>query len=264
MASSLVSALIRHPGPNDRHENIVGAAREMLKSSDENTQRLLSILGLTDVPWAQFRVMKAVTQAVADKWRASADANRPSADVADLMPVWELLMQRPCPEKVLDDEPRDVRLAVQLALLEAMHPVIREIAVWSLEHDPTTAAVNARDRILDASVRSARSLLGADPSPDAHRMMTSALVRYGGTLYAAAWRKYAEKLASNIKGLPPERQKALMSQHVNGFPLAELDAAFTASFNKLIELVNFLTPGRQGNHVSSTAQHGGSVGERQK
>lgn len=261
MASGLVSALIRHPGPSGPHENIVGAARAMLRSSDEHTQLLLKRLGLADVPWAQFKVMKAVNQAVADKWRASSDERNPNADVSDLLPVWEMLVKHPSPEKVHEDEPQDLRLAIQLSLLEAISPVLREINVWSLEHEPMAAAIKARDQILLVAMQSSRQLLGPSPTPDAHRLMTSALVKYGGTLYAAAWRKHAERLSRDIKAQPPERQRLILERYAKGFPLDDLESSFKASFGKLTELVNFLAPAAVQKDVQpqSGSSSGGTV-----
>ena len=69
VSSSLVSALIRNPGPAGSRQAVVIAAKTMLRSADEATHRLLAALDMQAVPWAQYRVMKAVTQAVSDTWR---------------------------------------------------------------------------------------------------------------------------------------------------------------------------------------------------
>src|SRR5262245_43890710 len=86
VTSALVNALIEHPGPDSEHAAMVRAAQMMLKAADGATQTLIQDLQLQNVSWAQYRVMRMVSSAVAVRWGATARAGEPRADVSDLLP----------------------------------------------------------------------------------------------------------------------------------------------------------------------------------
>jgi hypothetical protein len=241
VSSSLVSALIRNPGPAGSRQAVVLAAKMMLRSADEATHKLLEALDLQSVPWAQYRVMKAVTQAVSDTWRSTSDADKASADVSALLPVWEAIcrgLDIPDPRPDSADE----RVLLQVSLLDAMQPVVREIASFPLFHDERRAATHARNRMLSAARSASRTLQGGRPIGSGQDHLMAALLRNAGTIYASSWRKQAENVKRVLAEMSPEHQSEMASRYPEGFPLEVVDKGFAESFQKLTELAQVLAP----------------------
>lgn len=253
MSSNLISALIRNPGPLGPQESIVDAAKTMLKSSDAATQDLISRLGLGDSPSAHYSVMRAVSQAVSDRWRSTSHQPSPSADVSDLLPVWVEMAKMEIPFKPATYQGMDDHVSLKIALLDAMLPIIREISVSDLFHDPKLAALHARSQIMGASEVVLRGLITGNVSVESKQLLKAALLKNAGSIYASAWRRQADEVGMEFKRMSEEERFAAFEKHQKGYPLAKVDASFVSSFKRLTELVQFLTPqSKRGVSVSGS------------
>jgi hypothetical protein len=255
VSSHLVSALIRNPGPMCPHKSMVDAAKIMLAESDEVTIQLLSYLSLDEIPSAKYKIMRMVIQAVSDKWRSSSDNNAPSADVKAMIPVWKEIATHNLPLEFIDEQPKENYIFKQIALLSAMHPVLREIDVFDLFNDPKKAAIHARDQIIAISENSIDEIAGPAATEDSKKQLLSSLLTNAGTIYSSAWRKHANSILSEMRALPPKEQHHFVVSHPDGFSLDEIDRAFVDSFKKLVELVKFLAPSKNTVLEKSTSIH---------
>lgn len=241
VTSNFVAALIAHPGPNSSHDSMVHAARTMLRSADQMTQTLVESLGLEALPWARYRVMRVVSGAVAARWGAtSRQGDEPNADVTGFLPVWQAMAANNLPEVTFDDPATEPATALRIAMLDAMQPVMEEIAVFEMLHDPKNAATHARDTIVLAS-QQALATMASDPMSDRSKsLLMQALLRNGGSIYASAWRRHAEDTVEQLQSMDKTQQAALIELNAGGLPLAPIDQAFSGSFVKLVEMVQYL------------------------
>lgn len=241
MTSGIVSALIQHPGAKGDHQSMVEGARAMLRSADETTSELLTGLRLDVVPWARFRIMRMVSLAVSEHWIATARATgKPSAEVRRFLPVWRELASHEMPAYQFDEPADDDRVALQIAVLDALQPVMREISVFALFHDELSAAMHARETILAAVEPALEELLPETVTPRSRKQLQQALLRNAGSLYASAWRRHAQDLVDRLSSLNVKEQEAAVARHPKGFPLDEVDNGFRASFTKLAEMASYL------------------------
>lgn len=261
VTSHLVGALIRYPGPMGERNTTVQAAKAMIKSLDDTTASLVSDLSLQNIQWAKPRLMRMVSNAVADRWRASAKRGSASADVSDLLPVWKELSKLDADTPVFEDPPEEDHIALQISLLDAMIPVVREIQVFDLFHDPKKAATYARDHILKSTDDVLKRILGAEASDTSRKQMRAALLRHAGNLYSAAWRRHAENLLVHLNKLSKSEQLDAVDRNPGGFPLDQIDTAFEESFTKLVEMVEFLTPLRTASAATEEVAEAAALAE---
>lgn len=241
MTSSIVNALIENPGSAGDSQSLVKAARTMLNSADETANRLLAELKLDNVNWGRFRLMRLATEAVSTRWSASARSDdEPSADVSMFMPVWHELAKLDLPAIQYEDPAEDDRLALQIAILEAIQPVMQEIAVFDMFNDPVKAAVHARTQMLAAVDQSLAELMPNPDSKRAFKLLQHALLRNAGTVYASSWRKEAKDLLDELVVMTPQERKDAVGQHPGGWPLKPIDEGFQIAFVKLTEMVSYL------------------------
>lgn len=240
VTSELVSALIVHPGTDKEHGALVQSVREMISSAHGTVQQLEQSLGLSVFPWARHRLMRLMAQAVADRWQATARQGKASADISDLVPMWMEVARHDLPAIVYEDPAPEPAAALRIAMLDAMHPVMTEIALFDFFHDPQEAAAHARDTIL-VTARRALAMVTTDPMSDRSRsLMMQALLRTAGKNYASAWRRAAEDTVERMQTMEPAQQAALIQQHPGGLPLDAIDESFRNSFLNLAEMVQYL------------------------
>lgn len=260
VTSDLVIALIEHPGAKGSAESVVEAARSMVMSANDRTRELVEDLGLGEIGWARYRVMKMVSSAVSERWKTSAKANNePSADVTDLMPVWKELAKHDLPTLTFDDPADQSRVALQVALLDAMEPVLKEISIFDMFRDPKEAALSARNLMTSTVKEALYGLGGQSMSARSRNQLMQSLLRNAGTIYAAAWRQHASDTVQDLQSMDTVRQRALVEMHqeVGGFPIKPIEDAFSASFMKLVEMVEYLAdPKAVAAHQNvATVQH---------
>lgn len=238
---NLVTALIQHPGATGEHTDLVQAAQAMLRETDRATHQLVESLGMGRTPWAPFRVMNLMTAAVADRWNATARGpNGPQVAITDLMPVWIALAKELVPASSYDEPPDDDAVALQIALLDGLRPVLSEIIKFDLFHDPAEAAQHARRMVVSAASTVTRMLLPDGVSDRSRQLMQQALLRNAGRIYAASWQRHAETVLNDLKGLDPIELEARVLANPGGLSLAAVDEAFTASFGQLTDMALFL------------------------
>jgi hypothetical protein len=242
VTSNIVSALIRFPGPASNHDQAVAAARAMVQSAQRTTSGLIDDLGIGDEPWKQFRVMQLVSEVVAANWRSTASHGAPDASVEHMRPVWAALAEFDLPEDPGEQLVEDELIAIRIAVLEAMAPITREVGVASLFHDPGSAARHARDVILAACYDIRARLGGEQAGSSASLQLLTSLLRNAGAIYAAAWRRHGEAILTGLRGLPAEERAERIAAHPDGFPLNQIDAAFTEAFGRLADMVEHLAP----------------------
>lgn len=241
MTSSIVNALIESPGPTGDGETLVKAARAMLGSADETANRLGSELGLGNINWSRFRLMRLATEAVSARWTTSARMEgEPSADVSMFIPVWHEMAKQELPSIQYDDPAEDDRVALQIAILEAMMPVMQEIAIFDMFRDPLKSAIHAREQMLEAVNQSMAELMPQPDSKMAFKMLQHALLRNAGTVYASSWRKESEAVLKMLDKLTPREQLEEPEKHPGGWPIEPVDEGFQISFAKLTEMVSYL------------------------
>lgn len=241
VTSHLVSALIEHPGALSNHDSMVKAAREMIKSGDATSQAIVEELGLGGISWAPYRIMRMVSEAVASRWAASARNGAPTADVSDLLPVWREISSCTLPELSYEAPAGEPAAALRIALLDAMQPVMQEISIFDMLHDPKEAAAHARDHILVTAQR-ALAAFAAEPMSDRSKsMLMQTLLRNGGAIYASAWRRHAEDTIDDLQRMDKGQQTAIIEANRGGLPLEPIDEAFEGSFIKLVEMVQYLS-----------------------
>lgn len=257
VTSNLVAALIEHPGPNSDHESMVDAARTMLRCADQTTQALVEDLGLGGLPWARHRIMRMVAGAVADRWSTtSRQGGMPSADVSAFIPVWKEMASQQLPAIVIEDPAIEAMASLRIAMLDAMQPVMREVAIFDMLHDPKKAAAHARDTILAASQKALTALLALEPVSERSRgLMMQALLRNAGSIYASSWRRHAEDTVGNLQAMDLMQQTAVIESNKDGLTLHPIDCAFEGSFVKLVEMVQFLSAGRDSHPSEECANH---------
>lgn len=242
VTSSIISALIQHPGPGGDHESLVNAARTMLRNSDEVTQRLLVDLKMEGLGWAKYRTLKMVTAAVAEAWITSAkDGGTASADVTSLLPVWREIASHSLPELVFDEPAESTRVAIQCALLDAMEPVMRAISIFDMFRDPKQSALHARDKITAFAQVALDQLVDQHASTRSRHQLLQSLLRNAGTIYASAWRRHADDTVGDLMAMEPSQQKLTLEMNPEGLPLVAIDEAFSESFAKLVDMVHFLS-----------------------
>lgn len=248
VTSSLVSALIDHPGERGEREEMVDSARRMLASADRSTLDVLEIMGIApgEQPWAHHRVLRVVVQAIAERWRQSAAAGSASPDVSDLLPVWDELMRAQYPELVFADSVKEDELALKIAMIEGMRPVISEIAIFDFFRKPSDCAGAAAKLIAERALAGARELAGDSASPASMKMLVNSLVRNAGHLFASAWRRQATDLVSETLGqMSREQINEFVRAHPDGLSLQPIETAFLGAFSRLLETIRFLVPPRR-------------------
>ena len=244
VTSDIVSALIRNPGTQGEHESLVNAARTMLRSADSTTQQLVAKLGLGGIDWAKYRLMKIVTSAVALQWsKTASDGNdtQPSADVSALLPVWLEIATHDLPLLIHDEPADNNRVALQIALLDAMTPVMREIDVFDMFHLPEVAALEARDLITAYAQTAVNTLVEPEVSQRSRNQLLQSLLRKAGDIYASVWRRHAEDVVENLKSMTPTQQKLVLEMNPEGLPLAPIQEAFAESYNRAIDMLLYLS-----------------------
>lgn len=251
VTSSMVSALIEHPGPDSDHQSMVNAARTMLRCADDSKQALMETLSLQSIPWAPYRLMRLVSAAVAERWSTSARLGTPTADVSNFMPVWQEVATHALPEMIIDPPAPEASAALRIAMLDAMQPVMEEIAIFDMLHSDKSAATHARDVILLGAHRALASLAADPMSERSKSMLMQTLLRNGGRIYASAWRRHAEDTIERLQSMTKQAQVALLESHPTGLPLAPIDEAFEGSFVKLVEMVQYLAAPRMPEILST-------------
>lgn len=251
VTSSMVSALIEHPGPDSDHQSMVSAARTMLRCADESKEALMDSLCLQSIPWAPYRLMRLVSSAVAERWSTSARLGQPSADVSSFLPVWQEVAQHALPEMIIEPPAAEASAALRIAMLDAMQPVMEEISIFDMLHSDKFAATHARDVILMGAHR-ALATLAAEPMSDRSKsMLMQTLLRNGGRIYASAWRRHAQDTIERLQGMPKQAQLSLLEANPSGLPLAPIDESFEGSFVKLVEMVQYLAAPRMPEILST-------------
>lgn len=244
ITSDFVSALIQHPGAHGDHESMVVAARAMILSADHTTQQLVDDIGLKKIPWAKYRIMKMVSGAVADRWAASSrlsSDHEASADVSHLLPVWLEIARHDLPDLTFDEPADSNRVALQVALLDAMQPVMQQISIFDMFHDPLKAAMHVRDLITSMAQSSVDELVGKDASQRSRNQLLQSLLRNAGTIYAAAWRRHAEDTVEDLKQMTKDQQTLILEMNADGLPLKTIDDSFIDSYTKLVEMAQYLS-----------------------
>lgn len=244
ITSDIVAALIRNPGPRGDHDSMVNAARAMLRSADQTTQQLVLDMGLKSIGWAKYRIMKMVTSAVATRWGMTSDDGKDvktNADVSDLLPVWREIAKHDFPDLVHDEPADNNRVALQVSLLDAMAPVMREIAVFDMFHPPETAAIHARDVITAYAQASMEALIEPEISQRSRNQLLQSLLRNAGEIYASTWRRHAEDTVDSLKAMTKTQQTMALEMNPDGLPLTSVDAAFADSYSRLVEMVHYLS-----------------------
>lgn len=243
VSSSLMNALIRSPGPGAPHGAMVKGTQEMMTSANATTEELVAALRLGNVPWARYRILRMVAAAVAEQWTVSAldgQSGSPSADVRHLIPAWLEIAKHDAPEPVYEDAADNSRVALQVALLDAMEPVVREIGIFDMLHSEQEAAVHAKDVISSAVQASMANLLDAAASNRSRNQLLQALLRNAGTIYASAWRHHAQDVVDQLRQMDKAGQQMVAEMHPEGLPLEEVDEAFAGTYSRLVEMVQFL------------------------
>lgn len=259
VTSSIVNALVQHPGPGSDHTFMVSAAKAMLEQADGMSQQLLTHLGLDAIPWAKYRLMRMTTEAVAGRWIATAKVKgseaAPDPNIATFLPVWLEMARHELPTFQFDEPPDDERVMMQICVLDAMQPVLQEIAAFDMFHNHAKAAMHAKQQILEAANQAMAELLPADASRRAHAQLLQGLLRNAGTAYASNWRRCAGDLVEELLLLSVSDQERAVAQHPDGWPLVKIDEGFREIFAKLTDMVAFLAQPGSVPDVSNTSQH---------
>lgn len=241
VTSSIVNALVQYPGPGSEHESMVKAAKTMLAQADEMATRLNSRLDLESVPWARYRLMRMTTEAVSSRWIASArQSDEPNADISDFLPIWREMAKYDLPTFHFDEPSQDERVMMQISVLDAMQPVLQEIALFDLFHDPIAAAMHAREQIVSAANEAVADLLPPDASRRAQAQLLQALLRNAGAVYASNWRRLCEEVIEKLEPLTIEQQEKEVTARPGGWSLSQVDDGFRNTFDKLADMVAFL------------------------
>jgi hypothetical protein len=238
MAAPMVNALIQHPGAKGEYATLVQSAQAMLREANTASRFLIDELGMGRADWAQYKMLRLMTSAVADRWRTTArEDGTPTPSIANLLPVWVALAHESTPDPAYDDPPDDDAIAGAIALLDAMRPVMGAIDRFDLFHDPAEAAKQAKDLIVSASTQALHMLLPEGAADRSRRQLHQALLRNAGNIYASSWRKLSEQVVSDLKSLPPAEQEARVRNHPGGFPLTQVNDGFAASFSQLVDIL---------------------------
>lgn len=242
VTSSIVKALVQHPGPVGEHGSMVQAAKTMLDQADEMATRLTSRLELASVPWARYRIMRMTTEAVSNRWISSArESGTPSADISDFLPVWREMAKHDLPSFQFTEPSKDERVMMQVSVLDSMQPVLQEIAIFDLFHDPVTAAMHAREQIVGAANEAVAELLPPNASRQAQAQLLEALLRNAGSVYASNWRRFSEEVVDRLQPMTVEQQEQEVAARPGGWPLDAVDERFRSTFDKLVDMVAFLS-----------------------
>lgn len=241
VTSSIVNALVKHPGPSGDHDEMVNAAKSMLGQADEMATRLMSRLDLESVPWARYRLMRMTTEAVSNRWISTSQSGQaPNADISPFMTVWREMSKHDLPTFQFENPSEDERVMMQISLLDAMQPVLQEITAFDLFHDPVRAAMHARDQIVKAANESVAEILPDNTSRLAHSQLLQSLLRNAGSVYAANWRRFSQDVIDFLEPLSVQRQEQEVASRPDGWPLNEVDAGFLSTYEKLTDMVAFL------------------------
>jgi hypothetical protein len=256
VVSPLVDALIDYPGPAAQPEVLVAAARNMLESATRSTNEILSTFGIepNTLPWAHHRVLRVVSSAVAASWRHSAKLGMVSADISALLPAWLALANTDLPEVGFVDLDVDECTALRITFLEALRPVMHEVAIFNMFRDPSVALRDAAEQMLEACNKAAGPLAGELATPKARRLLVAALLRNAGELYASSWRKEAERAVETLIALSPDDQRAQVAKNPEGLPTHVIKITFLDAFDRLAETVAHLTPRRQAAELARDGQ----------
>lgn len=242
VTSSIVNALVQHPGPVGEHGSMVRAAKTMLDQADEMATLLTSRLELASVPWARYRIMRMTTEAVSNRWISSArESGTPSADISDFLPVWREMAKHDLPNFQFTEPSHDERVMMQVSVLDAMQPVLQEIAIFDLFHDPVAAAMHAREQIVGAANEVVGELLPPNASRRAQAQLLEALLRNAGSVYASNWRRFSEEVVDRLQPLTAQQQEQEVASRPGGWPLDAVDERFRSTFDKLADMVAFLS-----------------------
>lgn len=242
VTSCIVNALVQYPGPESDHAAIVASAKSMLAQADDMATRLASGLELETVPWARYRLMRMTTEAVANRWTVTSRQNdTPNADISEFFPVWREMSKFDLPTFQFEEHSDDERVMMQVSVLDAMQPVLQEIAVFDLFHNPGKAAMHAREQIVGAANQAVADLLPPNSSRRAQMQLLESLLRNAGKVYASNWRRYSERVVDRLQPMTVAQQEYEVASRPGGWPLNEIDAGFRNSFDKLADMVSFLS-----------------------
>jgi hypothetical protein len=242
VTSNIVNALVQHPGPGSDHESMVQAAKTMLSQADEMSSRLITRLDLESVSWARYRLMRMTTEAVSNRWMSTArDGGQPSADISAFLPVWREMAKHDLPTFQFEEVSDDERVMMQISVLDAMQPVLQEITAFDLFHDPSKAAMHAREQIVSAANFAVAELLPENTSKRAHGQLLQALLRNAGGVYASNWRRCAQDVVDFLSPLSVERQEQEVAARPGGWPLDGIDKGFIETYAKLTDMVAYLS-----------------------
>ena len=241
VTTNMVSALISNPGSGADIQETVLSAKEMLNQADRVTHLLADELKVKSISWAPYRLMKIASSAVAERWKTSSKAGKPTASVVDFIPVWTEVARYQLPEMVLQNPAEDHNIALRISLLEAMQPIMNVINIFDMFHDPMHAVKHARDMILVTAQRSMLSFNKEQMTDSSKSLLLQSLLRNAGNIYANCWQKESEDLIDRLQKMTPVEQTAVIERYSNRAPLSRVDESFEQSFIKLIEMVQFLS-----------------------
>lgn len=238
----LMSALVKYPGHKAGHDLMVESARTLLNSSNATTEALVKELNLDVFPWARHTIMRIVSGAVADQWEATAQVDgKPSADMSAFLPAWKEIARHNLPENIYQDPAPDNAAALRIAMLDAMQPVLKEILAFDMFHEPSQASSHAKNLILRSSQRALGDLVVEPMTDRSKSLMMQSLLRVAGSIYSSCWRNYAVEVHAEMIAMTPRQQREFLEKNNGLIPLDKVDLAFSDSYSKQIEMVQYLS-----------------------
>ena len=138
-----------------------------------------------------------------------------------------------------------------------MQPVMAEISIFDMFHDPSKAALHARSQILLAVNESLAELMPDRSSKLAVKLLQHALLRNAGAVYASSWRKEAGDVIDFLMPMSETQRTQELAKHPGGaWSLKEIDEGFRIAFAKLTEMVSYLATPMQDPVAEVAAPNG--------
>jgi hypothetical protein len=249
ITSSIVTALVVHPGANSPEEEIAAATAELSKRTASLTVSALEIAGMTPTSpgFADFknRLLLQVAEAVGTQWRVEHTLGVEQLTIERVAKIFAAVMrtdplQEPPGDNAADSEISLV-LAKRLSLLAVM-PSIAE-AVNAFDYFSPTPDPLIRDgmrEVLRASDGGVQQILGEEGGEQDRTLVTQAVIERMGDLYAANYRALARKDVIALQRMEEAARNELVADHkANGRAMdtTHIHQAFHSMAERLVKMV---------------------------
>lgn len=271
VTSSIVNALVVHPGADADDAALFLATTELMDRAARLTDAALALLQLNpetrNISGYKNLLRQQAADVVSAQWRMAHATGTTELTAEQVTSLYSRVLKAPFVEgdgqTVPYPEDVDDVTAKRVSLL-AVTPEIFQ-AVNSFDYfspDPEALVEKGVREVVRAADANLPRLVQAGASKDTVTMVCQSLIGKLGNLYASAYRAAARRDVARLRAMDEdERMQHIVAHRANGLPTDHIDSAFAKFAARMVQMVRDAVPELQRDASARVEERAVSVDE---